>query len=103
MITTAFLFGLAFELPLILVVLGLVGLVSADFLRRNRRFAIVFLAIFAAILPPPDVISMVSMLIPLAGLYEIAILLVAAMEKRSSQVTDQFEDQGSSGPTTDNT
>ncbi|MEI7973253.1 MAG: twin-arginine translocase subunit TatC [Bdellovibrio sp.] len=102
-ITTAFLFGLAFELPLILVILGLVGLVSADFLRRNRRFAIVFLSIFAAVLTPPDVISMVSMLIPLAGLYEIAILLVGAMEKRSPQAGDQFEDQGSSGPTTDST
>ncbi len=81
-VTTALLFGVAFELPLILVVLGMMGVVSADFLRKNRRFAIVFLSILAAVLTPPDVISMMSMLLPLAGLYEVAVVIVAGIEKK---------------------
>lgn len=75
-------FGAAFEMPLIIVVLGMLGFVSQKFLREKRRFAIVFLAFIAAILTPPDVLSMTMMLVPLVVLYEVSILLVGFFEKK---------------------
>lgn len=70
------LFGLSFELPLVLVVLALLGIIDATFLREQRRYAIVILAVVAAILTPPDVISMAMMLVPLYLLYEISIWVI---------------------------
>jgi len=81
-ITTTLAFGFAFELPLILVILGLMGIVSQSFLREKRRYAIVGLAAVAAIITPPDLLSMVLMLVPLWLLYEISILLVGFFEKK---------------------
>lgn len=77
-------FGLAFELPLILVVLGMLGVVSQSFLREKRRYAMVILSIFAAIVTPsPDAITMLMMLVPLALLYEVAVILVGFFEKKN--------------------
>lgn len=81
-ITTTLLFGLAFELPLFLVVLALIGIIDADFLKRNRRYAIVIMAFMAALLTPPDVISMTMMLVPLYVLYESAIVAITVLVKR---------------------
>jgi sec-independent protein translocase protein TatC len=81
-ITMILVFGAAFELPLVLVVLGAIGLVSAKGLREKRRYAIVALAVFAAVVTPPDVLSMMLLLVPLCGLYEISILLVAMSERK---------------------
>lgn len=78
-------FGAAFELPLVLVVLGMLGIVSQKFLRKNRRYAIVILSILAAIITPPDVYSMLMMLVPLVGLFEISIILVGFFEKKRLQ------------------
>ena len=75
-ITTTIVFGLAFEMPLILTILGMMGLVSDKFLVSKRRYAIVILAALSAIVTPPDVISMIMMMVPMVGLYEISILLV---------------------------
>jgi sec-independent protein translocase protein TatC len=80
--TMILVFGGAFELPLVIVVLGAIGLVSAQSLRAKRRFAIVALAIFAAVITPPDALSMLLLLVPLVGLYEISILLVAMVDKK---------------------
>lgn len=81
-ITMHLAFGLAFELPLILVILGMFGIVSQDFLREKRRYAIVILSIFAAIVTPsPDAVTMLLLLVPLALLYEIAVILVGFFEK----------------------
>lgn len=81
-------FGLAFELPLILVVLGMLGVVSQAFLKDKRRYAIVILSIFAAIATPsPDAVTMLMLLVPLALLYEIAVILVGFFErKKTSEV-----------------
>jgi len=73
--------GLAFQLPLVMFFLAKVGLMSPDFLRRNRKYAIVIILILAGIITPPDVISQVICTIPLWLLYEISIWLTAKVQK----------------------
>ena len=75
-------FGLCFQLPVILTLLGQVGILSYDQLRSGRKFAIVGVFIVAAILTPPDPISQISMAIPLMVLYEISVQAVRLIEKR---------------------
>jgi len=67
-------FGLVFELPLVLTFLARLGIVSVDFLKKNRKYAILLFFTGAAILTPPDVITQVMMALPLMVLYEISIL-----------------------------
>lgn len=73
---TTLAFGVAFELPVLLVVLGMMGIIDVAFLKRQRRYAVVALALIAAILTPPDVISMSMMLVPLCILYESSIWIL---------------------------
>lgn len=75
-------FGLSFELPLILSILGMAGLVSSRFLREKRRYAVMLLATIAAVVTPPDLLSMVLMLGPMWLLYEFSIVLVYFIEKK---------------------
>lgn len=75
-VTTTLVFGLAFEMPLIITVLGMMGVVDHHFLAAKRRYAIVILAAMSAILTPPDIISMVLMMIPMILLYESSVILV---------------------------
>lgn len=75
-------FGLTFQLPVVLTLLGHIGIVKAAQLRSGRRFALVGVAGLAALITPPDPISMLAMTVPLAGLYEIAVFAVSFMEKR---------------------
>lgn len=76
-------FGLAFELPILLVILCVLKLISAKSLKNKRRFAIVIIFIIAAILTPPDVLSQIALAIPLILLYEISIFICVIVEKRN--------------------
>jgi len=75
-------FGAVFELPLILVTLGLLGLVSHNFLKANRKYAIVILSIITAVITPPDLLSMLMMLAPMWLLYDLSTFLVGVLEKK---------------------
>ncbi len=79
---TVIIFGLTFEVPVVIAFLGLMGLVSHKFLKEKRRYAIVANTILAAIATPPDFISMMLLLVPLLIMYEISIFIVGIFEKR---------------------
>jgi len=78
-------FGLTFQLPVILTLLGQIGVVNYEMLTKGRRFAVVGVCAVAAIITPPDPISMIAMAIPLMGLYEIAVFAVRFLEKRRAK------------------
>ena len=83
LVTTLLLaFGLSFQLPVVLALAGLAGLVSSKMLRGGRRYAIVGVFLVAAILTPPDPISQITLAIPLCLLYEISIWCVWLIERK---------------------
>ena len=88
-------FGLAFELPLLLVALGWLGIVSAAFLREKRRHAIVINFVIAMLLTPPDAVSMMMMGVPLCLVYEICILLIRARELARGRAWQPFKNRHS--------
>lgn len=69
--------GVIFQFPNLLLILGFMGLVTKQMLRKFRRYVYVILSVVAAIFSPPDVISMISVWIPLVVLYEVGVLAVA--------------------------
>jgi len=82
-----FAFGFVFELPVAAFFLSRMGVVSADFLKEKRRYAILLIFIIAAFLTPPDVISQFMMALPLVVLYEFSILIarIAGKKKKETQ------------------
>lgn len=84
-----FAFGLAFELPVVLLLLARAGLVTPEGLAEKRKIAIVIAFVVAAILTPPDVISQVLLATPIILLYEISIFGAKFMNKRRN---DEFDD-----------
>ena len=86
---TSMAFGAAFEMPLVISTLGMLGIVSQKFLKEKRRYAVMLLAILSAIITPPDLLSMVLMLFPMLALYEISVFVVGFFERKRSQ--DQNE------------
>jgi sec-independent protein translocase protein TatC len=67
---------LAFQMPLVVLLLGWLGLASEQWLQKNRKYALLVLGAISAIITPADVVSMLMMLAPLYGLYELGILLL---------------------------
>ncbi|MEO0820051.1 MAG: twin-arginine translocase subunit TatC [Pseudomonadota bacterium] len=86
-------FGVSFELPVLLTLMGRAGLVTADGLSRGRKYAVVGIAAVAAIITPPDVISQIALGVPVYLLYEISILLVRRFEqKREAERAEDDDD-----------
>lgn len=78
-------FGMSFELPVLLTLLGRVGIVSSEGLAKGRKYAIVGIAAVAAVITPPDFISQIALGVPVYLLYEISIHIVRVFERRAAE------------------
>jgi sec-independent protein translocase protein TatC len=93
-------FGISFELPVLLSLLGKVGIVSSQGLAEKRRYAIVGMVAFAGVVTPPDVFSQVSLAVPMYILYEATIWIVRGMERTKAirEAAEEVADSVSAAP-----
>ena len=94
-------FGAAFLLPILLMILERAGIVTREQLAKSRRYAIVGSAAVAAVLTPPDVVSMLLLLVPLYGLYEFAILAIRITHWRAARRAARSNSTVEEGPRTE--
>ena len=86
-------FGLCFQLPVLLTLMGKVGLVSSDGLKTVRKYAVVGILVMAAIVTPPDIITQVILFVVVYGLYELSIYLVRRVERQRDLEDDLVVDE----------
>mgnify|MGYP001823123979 CR=1 FL=1 len=86
-------FGIIFEMPVVLVLLGLLGIVTPEGLRKYRRHAVVILAISAALLTPADIGTMFMLFTPMILLYEMSIWLVRIVVRRDESDEPEADDE----------
>ena len=86
-------FGLCFQLPVLLTLMGKVGLVSSDGLKTVRKYAVVGILVMAAIVTPPDIITQVILFVVVYGLYELSIYLVRRVERQRDREDDLVVDE----------
>ena len=83
--------GIAFELPVLAYVLAKIGIISASFLKKYRKYAFVIILILAAVITPsPDWTSQVIVAIPLLGLYEISVMIAARVDKQKAKAETEW-------------
>lgn len=87
---TAVVFGLTFEMPVVITFLGMMGLVSQRFLKEKKKYAVVIITGISAVAAPPDALSMILLMVPLWVMYEISIILVGFFEKKKA-MSESFE------------
>ena len=90
-------FGMCFQLPVLLTLMGKAGLVSAEGLGNVRKYAVVAILVLAALVTPPDVITQVILFVVVYGLYEVSIFLVSHVEKKREQKLKEegfYDDEG---------
>ena len=85
-------FGIVFEMPVVSLFLARLGLITADYLRSIRRYAVVVIFVMAAVFTPPDPLSQLMMALPLLGLYEISIWVAVVAERRRKEPNDDTLD-----------
>jgi sec-independent protein translocase protein TatC len=90
-VRTLLAFGIAFELPVLILVLAALGIVDTDKLRKGRRWALVLITIGASLVTPGDVLTTFFLMIPLLFLYEVGILLARVVERRRDRVAARSE------------
>ena len=86
-------FGICFQLPVLLTLMGKAGLVSSQSLMSVRKYAIVAILVIAAIVTPPDVITQIILFSVVYSLYEISIFLVKLVEKKKSKVLEELDEK----------
>lgn len=84
-------FGLSFQLPVVVSLLGKADLISADTLKKGRKYALVGILAFAAFFTPPDIISQIMLAVPVMILYEISIWCVVGIERARKREDEERE------------
>ena len=85
-------FGASFQLPVLLTLLGRVGILTSEQLANGRKYAVVGIAAVAAMITPPDLISQFALGIPVYGLYEISIHIVKVFERQRAEREAAFDE-----------
>jgi len=87
-----FLTGLAFQFPLVMLLLAKAGIIDSAWIRKNRRIAIVGIFIIAAVITPPDVVRQIALALPMSALFELGALLCRLGGRRNARTTAEAAD-----------
>lgn len=86
--TLTFMMGVVFQLPVFAYVLGRMGFITAELMRKYRKYAFVLIMVIAAIITPPDLFTLILVTIPIYGLYEVSILVLKRFGKSDEESTE---------------